>query len=111
MNIDVLLRLLVGTSFVAMIAVNALANILPINDITTGQISDSYPNLFAPAGVTFSIWGLIYLLLGAYTVYQSAFTKNDFLKKIASSSEKLISTLVSVLLPIFCGFLLGIISK
>lgn len=76
-----LLRLLVGASFLAMIAVNALANILPINGITTGQISDSYPNLFAPAGVTFSIWGLIYFLLGAYTVYQSAFTKNDFLKK------------------------------
>jgi hypothetical protein len=33
-------------------------------------VSDSYPNLFAPAGLTFSIWGIIYLLLGLYTIYQ-----------------------------------------
>lgn len=89
MNKDTLLILLVGTSFVTMIAVNGLANILPINGITTGQVSDSYPNLFAPAGVTFSIWGLIYLLLGAYTVYQSGFIKNDFLKKNSKLFRKL----------------------
>jgi len=53
-----------------MIGVNALANILPINNLTTGQVSDSFPNLFAPTGLTFSIWGLIYLLLGAYTAFQ-----------------------------------------
>jgi hypothetical protein len=57
-------------AFVVMVAVNALANILPINGITTGAVSDAYPNLFAPAGVTFSIWGVIYLLLGIYSVYQ-----------------------------------------
>ncbi len=84
-----LLRLIVGISFLAMIAVNALANILPINGINTGQVSDSYPNLFAPAGVTFSIWGLIYLLLGAYTIYQSGFIKNDFLKKNAKLFRKI----------------------
>jgi len=53
-----------------MVIVNALANILPINGITTGQISDSYTNLFAPAGWAFAIWGLIYLLLAGYTLYQ-----------------------------------------
>jgi len=57
-------------TFLIMIAVNALANILPINGITTGQVSDSYPNLFAPAAVTFAIWGVIYLLLAAHTLYQ-----------------------------------------
>lgn len=56
--------------FLAMVAVNALANILPINGVNTGQVSDSYPNLFAPAGVTFSIWGLIYLLLAVHTGYR-----------------------------------------
>ena len=60
----------VVTTYVAMIVVNALANALPINGRTTGAISDSYPNLFAPAGVTFSIWGVIYLLLGAHVLYQ-----------------------------------------
>ena len=56
--------------YAAMVGVNALANILPINDITTGEVSDSYSNLFAPAGLTFSIWGVIYLLLGIYAIYQ-----------------------------------------
>lgn len=57
-------------TFVVMIVVNALANALPINGLTTGDVSDSYPNLFAPIGLTFSIWGLIYLLLFAYVIYQ-----------------------------------------
>ncbi len=42
-------------TFVLMIGVNALANILPINGINTGQVSDNYRNLFAPAAITFSI--------------------------------------------------------
>jgi hypothetical protein len=58
-------------TFLGMILVNALANILPINGITTGEVSDSYPDLFAPAGFTFSIWLVIYLLLGAFVVYQA----------------------------------------
>jgi hypothetical protein len=53
-----------------MVVVNYLANALPINGIDTGAVSDSYPNLFAPAGITFSIWGVIYLLLAAHTLYQ-----------------------------------------
>jgi hypothetical protein len=47
-----------------------LANALPINGRTTGGVSDAYQNLFAPAGVTFAIWGVIYLLLGAHVLYQ-----------------------------------------
>lgn len=69
-SINLLIRILTAVTFAAMVTVNALANILPINGVNTGQVSDSYPNLFAPAGVTFSIWGLIYLLLAVYTVYQ-----------------------------------------
>lgn len=74
-------------SYVLMIVVNALANILPINNLTTGQVSDSFPNLFAPTGLTFSIWGLIYLLLGAYVVYQL------FSKKINSKLSNQVNTL------------------
>lgn len=69
---------LVTITFILMVAVNALANILPIAGITTGAVSDSFPNLFAPAGVTFSIWGFIYLLLGLHTLYQlGLFQKKD----------------------------------
>lgn len=60
----------VVVAFLGMIAVNALANVLPINNTTTGDVSNAYPNLFAPAAITFSIWGIIYALLSAYTIYQ-----------------------------------------
>lgn len=56
--------------FVFMIVMNVLANTLPINGQNTGDISDQYPNLFQPSGFTFSIWGIIYLLLGAYSIFQ-----------------------------------------
>jgi len=68
-----ILKILVVITYVGMVFVNYLANSLPINDRTTGEISNAYPNLFSPAGITFSIWGLIYLLLAGYVVYQ--FTK------------------------------------
>jgi translocator protein len=45
-------------AFVLVVAVNGLANSLPINEQTTGQVSDMYPVLFTPAGYVFSIWGL-----------------------------------------------------
>ena len=63
-------KALVVATYVAMIAMNVLANVLPINGRTTGAVSDAYPNLFAPAGLTFAIWGVIYLLLGAHLLYQ-----------------------------------------
>lgn len=79
------IKILAAVAYVAMVAVNFMANGLPINNRSTGEISDAYPNLFAPAGPAFSIWGLIYLLLGAYALYQ--FVKKDektenILKKI-----------------------------
>jgi hypothetical protein len=72
------IKILVVLTFILMVVVNVLANTLPINGVDTGVISDSYPNLFAPAGVTFSIWGLIYLLLAFFTFYQlGIINKND----------------------------------
>lgn len=58
-------------AFIAVIVVNVLANTLPFNGISTGEISDSFPSLVTPAGYVFSIWGLIYLLLAAFVVYQA----------------------------------------
>lgn len=56
---------------VATIVVNALANALPINGQGTGEISDRFSVYFVPAGYVFSIWGLIYLGLIAYSIYQA----------------------------------------
>lgn len=69
--------LVVFITYFVMILVNALANILPINGRGTGDISDSYENLFAPAPLTFSIWGLIYILLFAYVIYQLTYYKES----------------------------------
>lgn len=66
--------------FILVIATNALANILPINGYNTGQISGFYPNYFVPAGFTFSIWGIIYLLLLNYSISYTyfSFKKQEF---------------------------------
>ncbi len=72
---NIYIKILVLLTYIAMVVMNFLANGLPINNRGTGEISDAYPNLFAPAGPAFSIWGLIYLLLGVYVIYQ--FVKKD----------------------------------
>ena len=65
------LTILSTAAYIFMVTMNFLANYLPLNDITTGAISDRYANPFTPAGFTFSIWGLIYLLLIGFTIYQA----------------------------------------
>ena len=55
-------------AFVLMLTMNGMANALPLNGVTTGQLSDEIPNLFVPTGFTFAIWGLIYALLLGYVV-------------------------------------------
>ena len=54
--------------FALVLTFNALANILPINGYNTGEVSAFYPNYFVPAGFTFSIWGVIYLLLMGFVI-------------------------------------------
>jgi hypothetical protein len=39
------------------------------NSQTIGEVSAKYPALFTPAGITFSIWGIIYLALSAFCIY------------------------------------------
>ena len=55
-------------TYVFMVGMNILASALPLNAQTTAEVSDRYPTLFTPAGYVFSIWGLIYILLGAFVV-------------------------------------------
>jgi hypothetical protein len=58
-------------AFAAVILVNFLAESLPLNGNTTGELSDKYNVLITPSGYVFSIWGLIYLLLGLWVIYQA----------------------------------------
>ncbi len=58
------LKVLCLVVYVGMLVLNMLANSLPLGGRTTGAVSDRYPSLFTPSGITFSIWGLIYIILG-----------------------------------------------
>lgn len=58
-------------AFLIVIVANVLSNTLPINNQTMAAISAKYPSLFTPAGFTFSIWGIIYLALLVFIIYQS----------------------------------------
>jgi hypothetical protein len=67
---DTLRQVLVLVAALMTIVFNIAANILPLNDLNTGEISDRFEIFFVPAGYVFSIWGLIYLGLLAYAIYQ-----------------------------------------
>jgi hypothetical protein len=67
-----LLKWLNAVAFVAVVFVNGLAGSTTlIGGKNTAQISDENPTLITPAGYVFSIWGVIYVLLGIFVVYQA----------------------------------------
>lgn len=82
-------KLLVTIVYIIMIATNAAAVLLPLNGMTTQEVSDSYPNLFAPAGLTFAIWSVIYLLLAGFVVYQWLKPTTQSILAESQMSEKL----------------------
>jgi len=55
----------------ATIGMNVLATTLPLNGQNTGAISDRFVVFFVPARYVFSIWGLIYIGLIGYAIYQA----------------------------------------
>lgn len=69
-------KTLVIVSTIVTIWVNLLATLLPLNGKSTAQLSNQYPVSFVPAGYVFSIWGIIYLGMIVFAVYQ--FTRKDY---------------------------------
>lgn len=59
----VMLRTVNVLLFLLTIGFNFMAQAMPLNRKSTGELSDQYPNLFTPADLTFSIWSVIYLSL------------------------------------------------
>ena len=87
-----LLKLLQIGNIIAVILtiiVNGLANLLPIGGKNTAELSDNIPNLFVPAGITFTIWGIIYFLIILFAIYlakdlfKKEKTTTSFLEKIS----------------------------
>ena len=72
-----IIRILNLVTLLVTLTVNALANILPINNLQTGAVSDSFAALFTPAGYVFAIWGVIYLTLTVFAVYQVLPSQKD----------------------------------
>jgi hypothetical protein len=84
-----ILQILNILAFIAMIVVNGLADFLPINGQTTGEVSNDYPNLFVPASITFSIWLVIYSLLFLFCMYEGS-TLFESEKKVIDKKEKVV---------------------
>jgi benzodiazapine receptor len=58
-------------AFALTVIVNSLAGSTTlIGGVNTAQISDANPTLVTPAGYVFAIWGVIYVLLGVFVIYQ-----------------------------------------
>lgn len=73
-------------SVILVIGVNYISQSLRLNDTTIGEISSKYSNLFTPASYAFAIWGLIFISLLAYAVFQIRRTffsakQSDFIKQ------------------------------
>jgi hypothetical protein len=81
------LQILNWVFLILMIFVNYLAISLPINGKSTKELSDKYSNLFVPAPATFSIWGIIYLLVILFGVAQS---KSIFSKTIDDNTATIV---------------------
>jgi len=66
-----ILQILNITAFIAVLLVNYLSNTGMMNNTTIGEVSAQVNTLFTPAPYAFAIWGLIYLFLLAFVIYQS----------------------------------------
>jgi hypothetical protein len=64
-------------ALVVVVIINGLATGLPLNGQDTGEISDRFDVFFVPAGYVFSIWGLIYLALIGFAIYQFLPSQRD----------------------------------
>jgi hypothetical protein len=67
---NTLRQVVVSLTVLITIIINVLADALPINGLNTGAISDKFKVYFVPAGYVFAIWGIIYIGLITYAVYQ-----------------------------------------
>jgi benzodiazapine receptor len=80
----ILLQSLNILAFAVTVIVNALASSLALNGRTTAEVSDLYFTLVTPAGYVFSIWGVIYVLLLIFAVFQALPSQREkpFLQQI-----------------------------
>lgn len=79
---DRMLSILVVVATITTLIFNALAGSGRLNGVMTNEVSDKYPTVLTPAGYAFSIWGLIYFGLVAFTIYQLLPSKLERLRSV-----------------------------
>ena len=83
---SIILRWANIVAFALTVIINSLAGSTTlIGGKNTAQVSDANPTLITPAGYVFSIWGIIYILLGAFVIYQALPSQQgkDYQKRIS----------------------------
>lgn len=85
---SLLAKITVIAAFIATVFVNYRSVFAPIDGNSPQIISDFYLNLFAPAGLTFSIWSLIYVLLAAFCIFQLVFSEKRSTPELCSAVAK-----------------------
>lgn len=83
-------------AYFLVIFINFLANVIPLNGQTTGDISNRLNVLFTPSGYVFSIWGLIYILLLLWLVRQLPMQRYKFNMYTQTSGLFLLSCLFNI---------------
>ncbi len=82
-------RWVAAAIFLVMFIINGIAGATTLlNGQNTADVSATYPTLFTPAGYVFAIWGVIYLLVFLYTLFQLG-----WLGKISGKKDKAITKL------------------
>lgn len=84
MNRDIVRQFINIVGLVFVFIINGAAEAIPLNGQTSAEISNRLPIYFVPANYVFSIWGVIYVLLTIFTVYQAlpSQRENPYLRKI-----------------------------
>lgn len=67
---DLLRSVLVLIAAIATVAFNGISQAIPVGGRTSADVSNQYTTFFTPANYAFAIWGIIYLLIMAFAIYQ-----------------------------------------
>ncbi|NDJ60597.1 MAG: tryptophan-rich sensory protein [Chloroflexi bacterium] len=85
MNRDVVRQISNVVILIVTVAVNYVSQALPLNNQTSAEIANRFENnFFFPANYAFSIWGIIYVGLAAFAIYQAlpSQRENPLLRRI-----------------------------
>lgn len=89
---------LLGVFGVTMLVNGVAGSTTWLGGVDTAQVSDSFPNLFAPAGATFAIWSVIYALLVGFIAYAWGWNRHKNSKLPTATLRRVAQLLVGNLL-------------